>query len=427
MVRGNKIQGPVPRPPPSILDYSFSNNSFSGEISATFCNPPYVYALDLSFNNLSGMLPQCLFDKVNNLNILNLEQNFFRGTIPETLTNESKLRMINLGHNALQGTLPRSLTNHTMLEFLNLGDNQISDTFPFWLGALNNLQVLILRSNKFFGVVGSPATGFEFSTLRIIDIANNGFTGILPSKYFQKWNGMRNFDVDHFSYMAQNTTLVKKGVSMEFSFASQQIYNYQLTLVNKGVNMDYKKIPKVLAAIDLSSNKFEGEIPESITTLKNLLFLNLSNNFLSGHIPLGIENLSARIIGFFEQQAFRKYSTGALPAHLIGPIPQGKQFATFENNSYKDNLRLCGKPLSKLCGNAGELPPSPSTGEDDQGSGGFSSYVLWMVVAIGYASGRAVGVVAGQRFTASKHEWFVETFGRRQQNRRRIGRRGQRV
>ncbi|XP_038680876.1 receptor-like protein 7 [Tripterygium wilfordii] len=439
MVRGNKIQDPVPRPPPSIHDYTFSNNSFSGEISATFCNLPYVYALDLSFNNLSGMLPQCLFDKVNNLNILNLEQNFFHGTIPETLTNGSKLRMINLGHNALQGTLPRSLTNHRMLEFLNLGDNQISDTFPFWLGAMHNLQVLILRSNKFFRVVGSPATGFEFSTLRIIDISNNGFTGILPSKYFQKWNGMRNFDVDHFSYMAQNTTLVKKGVSMEFSFASQQIYNYQLTLVNKGVNMDYKKIPKVLAAIDLSSNKFEGEIPESITTLKNLLFLNLSNNFLSGHIPLGIENLtvlesldfsSNRLSGNIPlelaQLTFLSFFNVSCN-QLIGPIPQGKQFATFENNSYKDNLRLCGKPLSKLCGNAGELPPSPSTGEDDQGLGGFSSYVLWMVVAIGYASGLAVGVVGGQRFTASKHEWFVETFGRRQQNRRRIRRRRQRV
>ncbi|XP_038680878.1 receptor-like protein 7 [Tripterygium wilfordii] len=439
-LRGNKIQGPVPIPPPSIVDYTLSNNSFKGEISSTFCNLPYLYALDLSFNNLSGMLPQCLFDKESNLNILNLEQNLFRGTIPETLTNGSKLRMINLGHNALEGTLPRSLANHTMLELLHLGDNQISDTFPFWLGALPDLQVLILRSNKLFGAVGSPAIGFEFSTLRIIDISYNGFTGILPSKYFQKWNGMRNFEMDQFSYMAQNTTtLVSGGVNMDSSFVLRQVYNYQLTLVNKGVNMDYQKIPKVLAAIDLSSNKFEGEIPKSITTLKNLIFLNLSNNRLSGHIPLGIENLtvlesldfssnmlSGNIPRELTQLTFLSFFNVSCN-QLIGPIPQGKQFATFENNSYKDNLGLCGKPLSKLCGNAGESPPSPSTGEDDQGSGGFSAYVLWMVVAIGYASGLAVGVVAGLRFTASKHEWFVETFGRRQQNRRRIRRRGQRV
>ncbi|XP_038680906.1 receptor-like protein 7 [Tripterygium wilfordii] len=433
MLDGNKIQGPVPRPPPSIIWYTFSNNSLSGEISSTFCHLPYLYILDLSFNNLSGMLPQCLFDKVNSLNILNLEQNFFRGTIPETLTNGSMLRMINLAHNELQGTLPKSLANHKMLEVLHVGDNQISDTFPFWLGALHNLQVLILRSNKNFGTVESPATGFEFSALRIIDISHNGFTGILPSKYFQKWNGMRNSDVEHFSYMTQNTTLL--GFSLRF----EQIYNYRLTLVNKGVSMDYKMIPQVFAAIDVSSNNFEGEIPESIATLKNLLLLNLSNNRLSGHIPSAIENLtvlesldfssnmlSGEIPQEFTHLTFLSFFNVSCN-QLIGPIPQGKQFATFDNNSYKDNLGLCGFPLSKFCRNAGESPPSPSTGEDDQGSGGSSAYILWMIVAIGYASGVVVGVVAGLRFTAWKHEWFVETFGRKQQKRRRLKtRRGQR-
>ncbi|XP_038680909.1 receptor-like protein 7 [Tripterygium wilfordii] len=422
MLDGNKIQGPVPRPPPSIVQYSLSDNSLSGEISSTFCHLPYLYILDLSFNYLSGMFPQCLFDKVNNLNILNLEQNFFRGTIPETLTNGSMLRMINLGHNALQGKLPRSLANHTMLEVLHVGDNQISDTFPFWLGALHNLQVLILRSNKLFGAVGSPATGFEFSTLRIIDISHNGFTGILPSKYFQKWNGMRNYDVEHFSYMTQNTTL------LAFRFGFQQIYNYRSTLVNKGVSMDYKKLPQVFAAIDLSNNKFEGEISESIATLKNLLLLNLSNNRLSGHIPSAIENLTVLESLDFSSNML----SGKIPQELthltflsffnvscnqlIGPIPQGKQLDTFENNSYMENLGLCGKPLSKWCGNAGKSPPN----EDDQGSGGSSAYILWMIVAIGYASGVVVGIVAGLRFTAWKHEWFVKTFGRRQQRRRRL-------
>ncbi|XP_038707313.1 receptor-like protein 7 [Tripterygium wilfordii] len=57
----NKIQGPVPRPPPSIFGYTITNNSFSGEISSTICNLPHLYVLDLSFNNLSGMLPNvCL-------------------------------------------------------------------------------------------------------------------------------------------------------------------------------------------------------------------------------------------------------------------------------------------------------------------------------------------------------------------------------
>jgi len=63
-----------------------------------------------------------------------------------------------------------------------------------------------------------------------------------------------------------------------------------MTMTNKGVEMEYKKILEILTAIDLSCNKFEGEIPEYIGNLKGLRLLNLSNNIFSGFIrhPLGI-------------------------------------------------------------------------------------------------------------------------------------------
>jgi len=43
---------------------------------------------------------------------------------------------------------------------------------------------------------------------------------------------------------------------------------------------------------------------------------------------------------------------------LTGSIPQGKQFATFQNDSYNENSRLCGFPLSWKC-SADEPPPPP--------------------------------------------------------------------
>ncbi|XP_038708562.1 receptor-like protein 6 [Tripterygium wilfordii] len=431
-LQSNKLKGPLPLPPPSIVEYSVSNNSFTGEISSMFCNLPHLYSLDLSFNNLSGMLPQCLFKLGNNLAVLNLDSNFFRGTIPETFVNESKLKMIVLSHNKLQGRIPISIANHTMLEILDLGHNKIRDTFPSFLGALPNLQVLILRCNKLFGAIGKPATSSEFSMLRILDLSFNYFTGMLPSEYFRIWNGMRIFDVHEFSYME-----VSKTVRIPDYLTIVKI-GIPLSLVTKGIDVVYVKIPNAFVAIDLSSNRFEGEIPESITTLKKLLSLNLSKNRLSGRIPSLIENLtelesldlsnnmlSGEIPQQMTQLTFLSFFN-ASHNNLSGHIPQGKQFDTFENSSFEDNLGLCGKPLSKMCGNAGESPPSPPTSEDDEGSGGSSVYIQWMVTAIGYGSGLVVGVVFGLRFTTWKHEWFVETFSRRQPKRR-GNRRGRRV
>ena len=56
----NMLQGSLPHPPPSIIFYSVSNNSLSGEIPPMLCNLSSAAVLDLSSNNLTGMLPQCL-------------------------------------------------------------------------------------------------------------------------------------------------------------------------------------------------------------------------------------------------------------------------------------------------------------------------------------------------------------------------------
>ncbi|GAY64370.1 hypothetical protein CUMW_232980 [Citrus unshiu] len=209
----NNLQGPLPVPPPETILYLVSNNSLTGEIPSWICNLNTLKNLVLSHNNLSGVLPQCLGNFSDELSVLDLQGNNFFGTIPDTFIKESRLGVIDLSHNLFQGRIPRSLVNCSKLEFLDLGNNQISDTFPSWLGTIPNLNVLILRSNKFYGIIKEPRTDCRFSKLHIIDLSNNRFTGKLPSKSFLCLDAMK---IVNTSYAGGLVT----GLVLGFNFSS---------------------------------------------------------------------------------------------------------------------------------------------------------------------------------------------------------------
>ena len=80
-------------------------------------------------------------------------------------------------------------------------------------------------------------------------------------------------------------------------------YDYKMQLTNKGLDIAYDKVQEFFRAIDMSGNRFVGEIPSYIGDLKRLCMLNLSNNILTRHIPPSIyrKYYHARIIGPFSK------------------------------------------------------------------------------------------------------------------------------
>jgi Leucine-rich repeat (LRR) protein len=275
-------------PSPMVLPWSklssldLSNNTLQGSLPILLiCNLSSLNVLDLSYNKLSGMLPPCLGNFSSPLSVLKLQSNNFHGTIPKTWSKGSGLRMIDLSENNLQGQLPRSMANCTILEYFHVGNNQINDTFPFWLGNLSWLKVLVLRYNAFHGAIKSPEINYIFPGLHIIDLSHNSFSGNMPAEYFLHWNAMKVVSANQLIYMELFT-------NDSFDFTTL----CTVTVTNKGINLEYDKIQDELTIIDFSSNKFEGEIPEILGTLKGLHSLNLSNNALIGYIPPSLGNLT---------------------------------------------------------------------------------------------------------------------------------------
>ncbi|KAM1059565.1 hypothetical protein TB1_023611 [Malus domestica] len=422
----NRLEGSLPVLPQSIVSFDAGNNNYTGEISPLFCNLNYLRLLGLSNNNLKGILPQCLGNS-SAMEILHLPNNSFHGNIPQICANRNSLRKVDLSYNKLQGKLPRSMANCIQLEFLNLGNNHINDIFPSWLGSLPVLRALLLRSNRFHGEIGKPPTNHEFPNLCIIDLSNNGFSGMLPSIYLQNWNFMKLVNETNQTYFEVSST---RGSSDIY-----YILPYSMTINAKGVELKYLETPYLLRLIDLSSNRFEGEIPGVIGNLTGLHLLNLSNNILTGLIPSSLGNLtSLESLDLSENQL-----SGRIPSNLVrlnflayfnvshnrlwGPIPLGQQFGTFLEDSYQENLGLCGKPLSNKCkdSKSTKLPPSSIfEGEDS----GFRFEFDWYVVLPGVISGLIVGVISGNTLANKKHEWFVQTFSRKRQLRGRKGRKG---
>ncbi|CAL5443158.1 unnamed protein product [Camellia sinensis] len=326
-VMGRLHCGQLPAPPLSVSYFLFSENKLTGEIPSTICNVSSLSILDLSHNNFSD-----------------LQFNAFQGNIPMIFGKGNQLEILNLNGNQFEGLVPRSLTNCRQLKVLDLENNKINDTFPYWLGTLPELWVLVLRSNKFHGPIDNSKPNLSFPKLRIVDISHNNFIGYLPGRYFKFFEAMRNKTMPNEKYLSVRS-----------------YYQASIAVTMKGSYIDLTRIFTLFTAIDLSSNKFSGDIPNVIGRLTSLIVLNLSHNSLTGLIPSSLGDLielesldlsSNQLIGKIPNHLLSLTFLGVFNLswnHLDGPIPWGKQFDTFGNDSYVGNSGLCGFLLSKEC------------------------------------------------------------------------------
>ncbi|XP_078169637.1 uncharacterized protein LOC144564020 [Carex rostrata] len=415
----NKLKGAVPLVSAAYLDYSnnefseiplnfmvqtsflnLSSNMLTGEIPSSICEAS-LSVLDLSYNNLNGSIPACIIGS-REMQVLSLRGNKLSGILSHHLSRSCELTILDLNSNNLEGNLPRSLTRCKDLALLDIGNNHIGGTFPFSLGKLPNLQVIILRSNRFYGTLEFPPN-FEkmnssFPFLRIIDLASNNFNGSLPPLWFNNFKSIQNISWD--------------GVSIF------EIDGISVIITDKGAQMTLEhNLLDLMTLIDLSSNRFTGDIPEIIGELKGIKALNLSHNSFNGSIPnlLGcltqIESLDLscnQLSGEIPQELISLTSLSVLNLsfnHLVGRIPQSNQFLTFSNSSFEGNPGLCGVPLSKLCNV--QIPGNNSTSPFTKPAKKMTEIVLLcLFIGLGFGTGFGTGfaiVIIGPKIKRARN------------------------
>ncbi|XP_042478553.1 receptor-like protein 33 [Macadamia integrifolia] len=211
--------------------------------------------------------------------------------------------------------------------------------------------------------------------------------------------------------------MFKKGNNSKPQYIGDFYYRDSVTIMNKGLEMELVRILTIYTALDLSNNRFQGEIPKVIGELTSLVVLNMSQNDLVGQIPSSMGNMAElesldlsqnKLSGQIPRQlanltflAFLNLSQN----HLEGPIPRGNQLETFSNTSYNANPGLCGFPLSRKCrATSDDMPPQGPQGERSTNDSKFD----WKFMLMGYGCGMVIGFVIG--YIIFKDEWIIRIF-----------------
>lgn len=270
----NSLSGMIPQKIGSCAILDLSNNAFSGDVSYLHYWSDMLEVLDLSFNHLSGGL----IDEVSRfvrLRSLSMSHNALFGSIPSDYGLFPKLMYIDLSFNHLNGTVPASFFNSLSLSTLLLSDNDLGGNIPL-PAMLPFSSVLDYPS----GTLNFPIQTGQVSQLALMDLSNNRLNGSISE-------GIGNLR--------------------------------KLKVVNLSNNQISGSMPKALCnltdlqGLDLSENLLTGPIPDALPSTLSMLLL--SNNSLSGVIPGNLQR--------FSESSFFPGNSGLVPGWALTSNSKG--------------------------------------------------------------------------------------------------------
>ncbi|XP_060199152.1 receptor protein-tyrosine kinase CEPR1-like [Lycium barbarum] len=377
---GNRLVGKVPKELGQLKNLKLLElyyNQLEGEIPTELGNLTELEDLDMSANNLAGKVPESI-SRLPNLSVLQLYHNALSGEFPAALANSSTLTILSLYDNLFTGEVPQNFGLSSALTALDLSENQFSGKLPPFLCNGGKLNYILLLQNMFSGELPEgyvkcesvvrfrvnynqlegriPEELFTLPHVSIIDMSYNHFSGPIPTTIGSAKN---------LSELFMQSNRFSGFLPFEISGATNLV---KLDLSN---NLLYGPIPpeigdlKSLNLLLLQGNKFNSSIPESLSSLKSLNYLDLSSNLLMGNIPESLCELLPNSMNLSNNL-------------LSGPIPL---------------LFVKGGVLESFSGNPGLCLPSPLNSSDTSFQTCSHSYNHKKTNNIVWIFGISVGIV----------------------------------
>ncbi|PNX75017.1 LRR receptor-like kinase resistance protein [Trifolium pratense] len=215
-----------------------------------------VSVLHLENQNWGGTLEPVL-GNLTFLRKLKLSNIKLHGEIPREVGRLKRLKVLDLSNNNFHGKIPIELTNCTNLKEIILLYNQLTGNIPSWFGSMMQLNKLLLGANNLVGTI-PPSLG-NISSLQNLTLARNHLKGSIPHALGNSLNGSIPSNLGSLSKLQRKYSI---------KYCTQ------------------------LQTLAVSTNKLSGDIPDQVFgNLENLIFLDLSNNSLTGPLPSVFGNL----------------------------------------------------------------------------------------------------------------------------------------
>ncbi|PPS19132.1 hypothetical protein GOBAR_AA01442 [Gossypium barbadense] len=314
-----------------VLDMSMN---FFGEVQQGLSNCTSLQYLMIIGNNFRS-LPRGIFQMMQNLRVLHLQNNSFSGTLdhgighllnlveldissnsftgvfPDVFGSLGKLEKFTASSNNFNGALPTSMLNSPSITTLDLHNNSLNDPINLNCSAMTKLRSLHLGSNKLYGSILHKLSSCK--SLNILNLGHNNLDGQIPES-FKNLNALTVLSLSRTNLVNLSSTLKilqhfknLTVLMLSENFQGEQIPDdayFQFRSL-KVLSIAYSELrglmpPWLLGCnglqfLDLSRNHLFGTIPLGFNKFKYLFYLDLSNNSFTGEIPKGLTQLQALI------------------------------------------------------------------------------------------------------------------------------------
>ncbi|CAN1813679.1 Receptor-like protein EIX2 [Linum perenne] len=286
----------------------FANNSISGSLPVLFGEMTSLNHVDISRNKIIGMIPES-FGMLAELTFADISQNSMKGVVfPEIhFANLSNLAsFLAFDNQMVLRTKPEWVPSKHLAE-LDLGSWYVGPGFPHWLQTLEQLMSLDLFNSG----ISEPIPEWFWnmsSQFYYLNFSHNQIPGKLPHVIsvnsnlslfdfsFNCLEGPMPLISSNLTFLDLSNNLLSGKLLKFLCFNPNQMK--EMEFLNLQGNHLTGEIPNCwkawqrLKAIKLGSNKFSGKIPNSIGYLSNLKSLRFQNLSLTGEIPPSLGNCS---------------------------------------------------------------------------------------------------------------------------------------
>lgn len=272
-LRGSEITGDITEFIESLSLHKLQSlylgyNKFSGSISLSIRRLTWLVELDLSNNNIQGLITEKHFSKMTSLEYLSLSGNHINIIVEANWMSPFRLRAAGLSSCHLGPKFPQWLKSLANISSLDISNTSIADEVPVWFWhVFSNANHLDLSNNNLSGVMPES---LEFLSTTTLSLDGNQFQGSIPKLP----KNMLYLDLSRNAFSGSLPKLLPK--NLYYLDVSRNMLSGSLPSNLKNLS---------LGILILNDNRLNGSIPQSICQLEHLVFIDLSRNFLVGNIP----------------------------------------------------------------------------------------------------------------------------------------------